>query len=93
YIDVAKKFNVFCRCCVLNVSVEHAKHNNIFRQIIGTDDSHKNVNDIVILGSNKAYVKPTMDEGFSEIVYVNFKPLFNDSDGNEKLYHYYLLDK
>ncbi|CAF0827296.1 unnamed protein product [Didymodactylos carnosus] len=91
YIDVAKTFNVPCRCFVLNVSVEHAKHNNIFRQIIGTDDSHKNVNDIVILGSNKAYVKPTIDEGFSEIVHVNFKPLFNDSAENEKLYHHYLL--
>ncbi|CAF2410531.1 unnamed protein product [Rotaria sp. Silwood2] len=29
YIEVAKKFNVPCRCFVMNVSVEHAKHNNL----------------------------------------------------------------
>ncbi|CAF4244268.1 unnamed protein product, partial [Adineta steineri] len=92
YIEVANTFGVSCRCFVMNVSIEHTKHNNLFRQMIGTDDAHKDVNDIVIMGAQKRYVKPTLDEGFSEIVTVNMQPLFNDTD-MEELYYQYILDK
>ncbi|CAF1007355.1 unnamed protein product [Adineta steineri] len=92
YIEVANTFGVSCRCFVMNVSIEHAKHNNLFRQMIGTDDAHKDVNDIVIMGAQKRYVKPTLDEGFSEIVTINMQPLFNDTD-MEELYYQYILDK
>ncbi|CAF1560162.1 unnamed protein product [Adineta steineri] len=92
YIEVANTFGVSCRCFVMNVSVEHAKHNNLFRQMIGTDDAHKDVNDIVLMGAQKRYVKPTLDEGFSEIVTINMQPLFNDTD-MEELYYQYILDK
>ncbi|CAF1099352.1 unnamed protein product [Rotaria sordida] len=92
YIEVAKKFNVPCRCFVMNVSVEHAKHNNLFRQMNGTDKAHKDVNEIIIMGFNKRYIKPTMEEGFSEIVMVNMQPTFDDTD-MEQLYYQYILDK
>ncbi|CAF3234546.1 unnamed protein product [Rotaria socialis] len=92
YIEVAKKFNVLCRCFVMNVTVEHTKHNNLFRHMIGTDKAHKDVNEIVILGANKRYIKPSMDEGFSEIVMVNMQPMFDDANV-EQLYYQYILDK
>ena len=60
--------------------------------MIGTDAAHKDVNDIVLMGANKRYVKPTMDEGFSEIVLVNQQAMFDD-DETEKLYFQYILDK
>ena len=60
--------------------------------MIGTDDAHKDVNEMVILGANKRYVKPTIDEGFSEIVLVNNLPIFDDKD-LEQLYFQYILDK
>ncbi|UJR21062.1 hypothetical protein I4U23_024162 [Adineta vaga] len=92
YTVVAKKFNVPCRCFVMNVSREHAQHNNLFRKMIGTDSAHKDVNDIVIMGANKRYVKPTLDEDFSEILMINMQPLFDDKN-LEELYYQYILDK
>ncbi|CAF0825136.1 unnamed protein product [Adineta ricciae] len=92
YVEVAKKFQVPCRCFIMNVSLEHAKHNNLFRQMIGADDAHKDVNDIVIMGANKRYVKPTSDEGFSEILTINMQPLFDNKE-LEELYYQYILDK
>jgi len=92
YIDVAKTHKVPCRCFLMNVSIEHAKHNNTFRQMLGTDQAHKDVNDIVLMGANKRYVKPTVDEGFNEIVLVNQQSTFDDTE-TEKLYFQYILDK
>ncbi|CAF5203874.1 unnamed protein product, partial [Rotaria magnacalcarata] len=63
-----------------------------FRHMIGTDKAHKDVNEIVILGANKRYIKPSMDEGFSEIVMVNMQPTFDDANV-EQLYYQYILDK
>ena len=60
--------------------------------MIGADDAHKDVNDIVIMGANKRYVKPTLDEGFSEILTINMQPRFNDKE-LEELYYQYILDK
>ena len=60
--------------------------------MIGADDAHKDVNDIVIMGANKRYVKPTLDEGFSEILTINMQPLFDDKE-LEELYYQYILDK
>ena len=60
--------------------------------MIGTDDAHKDVNEIIIMGAHKRYVKPTLDEGFSEIIMTNMQPLFDDTDV-EQLYYQYLLDK
>lgn len=60
--------------------------------MIGTDKAHKDVNDIIILGANKRYVQPTVNEGFSDIVMVNMQPTFEDQD-MEQLYYQYILDK
>jgi len=60
--------------------------------MIGTDDAHKDVNEIIIMGANKRYVKPTLDEGFSEILMINMQPVFDDPNV-EQLYYQYILDK
>jgi len=60
--------------------------------MIGTDDAHKDVNEIIIMAANKRYVKPTLDEGFSEILMVNMQPVFDDPN-LEQLYYQYILDK
>nr|CAD7262359.1 unnamed protein product [Timema shepardi] len=46
FIEAAHKCKVPCRCFVLCTSLEHAKHNNKFREL--TDDTHEPVNDMVI---------------------------------------------
>lgn len=60
--------------------------------MVGTDAAHKDVNDIVIMGANKRYAKPTLDEGFSQLVMINIQPRFDDND-LEELYYQYLLDR
>ncbi len=44
------------------------------------------------MGAHKRYIKPTLDEGFSEIVMINMQPLFDDTD-MEQLYYQYILDR
>lgn len=60
--------------------------------MLGTDAAHKDVNEIIILGAHKRYAKPTLDEGYSEIVTINMQPSFADAD-HEQVYYQYLLDK
>ena len=94
----------------MNVSIDHARHNNLvshipykpvhsketllhqFRQILGTDAAHQDVNDMIILSANKRYVKPNLDEGFTEILTINIQPSFDNTD-HEQLYYQYILDK
>ncbi|XP_071577900.1 uncharacterized protein [Temnothorax nylanderi] len=45
-IQVAKKRNDSVRCFVMTTSIEHAKHNNKFREL--TDPSHIPINEIII---------------------------------------------
>jgi hypothetical protein len=44
------------------------------------------------MAANKRYVKPTIDEGFDNIILVNQQTTFSESH-MEQLYFEYLLDK
>lgn len=89
YIDVVKKLNVPCRCFVMATSPAHCKHNNKFRQI--TDKTHVPVGEVVLNMYKKNYEEPVLEEGFNEIIKVDFLPKF-DNDDHEKLYKMFLLD-
>ncbi|XP_011635937.1 uncharacterized protein F21D5.5 isoform X1 [Pogonomyrmex barbatus] len=89
YIDIAKKRNILVRCFVMTTSIEHAKHNNKFREL--TDPSHIPINEIIINSYVKNYVPPTLEEGFKEIVEINFVPNFNN-EKDRRLYEMYLLE-
>ncbi|XP_053687390.1 uncharacterized protein F21D5.5 isoform X2 [Sabethes cyaneus] len=89
FVEVAKKRNVPCRCFVMNVSYKQSKHNNIFREL--TDRSHTSINDMVFNMYKSKYQEPSIEEGFSEIVKVNFLANFK-SDVEENLYKLYLLE-
>ncbi|XP_011506102.1 PREDICTED: uncharacterized protein F21D5.5 [Ceratosolen solmsi marchali] len=88
YLDIAKKHNVSSRCFVMNINKEHIKHNNIFRVL--TDSTHQVISDMIINSYLKNFIPPTEDEGFSEIVKINFVPSFK-SEEDKKLYEMYLL--
>lgn len=89
YIDVAKKRNIPVRCFVMSVTIEHAKHNNKFREL--TDRSHVKVGEVIINSYMKNYVPPALDEGFTEILEINFVPKFQNEE-HRKLYEMYLLE-
>lgn len=86
YIDCAKAQGCPCRCFIFQVSMEHARHNNRFRELSGSD--HDKVPDMVFYQYRKAFEEPNMSEGFSEIVKVNFMPKFANDDIKEKYFMY-----
>ncbi|XP_008296695.1 bifunctional polynucleotide phosphatase/kinase [Stegastes partitus] len=79
YVDVAKAAGVTCRCFHFTASMEQAKHNNRFREMVPSDTKHAKVNDMVFYGYRKNFVAPALSEGFSEILQINFVPNFKDS--------------
>ncbi|KAL2715400.1 uncharacterized protein V1478_015098 [Vespula squamosa] len=89
YIVVAKKYNVPVRCFLMTTSTEHAKHNNKFRELV--DSSHAKITDIIINTYMKNYIPPTLEEGFTELVKINFVPRFF-SEKDQELYEMYLLE-
>ncbi|XP_037336019.2 bifunctional polynucleotide phosphatase/kinase [Pungitius pungitius] len=85
YVDVAKAAGVQCRCFHFSASLEQAKHNNRFREMVPSDVKHAKVNDMIFHSYKKHFVDPALDEGFSEILQIHFVPNFKDSQ-SEALY-------
>uniref|UniRef100_A0A674PN95 Polynucleotide kinase 3'-phosphatase n=1 Tax=Takifugu rubripes TaxID=31033 RepID=A0A674PN95_TAKRU len=79
YVDVAKAAGVPCRCFQFSASLEQAKHNNRFREMVPSDAKHAKVNDIIFHSYKKHFVAPALSEGFSEILQIHFVPQFKDS--------------
>ncbi|KZC14846.1 Bifunctional polynucleotide phosphatase/kinase [Dufourea novaeangliae] len=89
YIEVAKKHGVPVRCFVMTTTFEHAKHNNKFREL--TDPSHVKITEVIINSFLKNYQPPSLDEGFTEIVQINFVATF-ENDEHRRFYEMYLLE-
>lgn len=87
YVNAAKKHKVPCRCFVMTTTFKHAEHNIAFREL--TDTNHSKINRIVLNTYRKNYQEPDLDEGFTEIVRVNFVPSFQD-EREKSLYELFL---
>ncbi|KAF8781717.1 bifunctional polynucleotide phosphatase/kinase-like [Argiope bruennichi] len=92
YIEVAKKFKVPCRCFLFDCSIEQAKHNNVFRELQAPDEKHVGVNDMVLNSYKSKYQEPSMKEGYSALVKVNFVPRFKNKH-EEKMFQKFLIEK
>ncbi|CAG5117594.1 unnamed protein product [Candidula unifasciata] len=90
YVMCAKKAGVPCRCFVFTTTVEHCRHNERFRQMI--TKSHEKINEMIFNQIKKKYEEPSMTEGFTEIVNVNFVPRFSSRE-EEATYRKFLLEK
>ncbi|XP_060799222.1 bifunctional polynucleotide phosphatase/kinase [Neoarius graeffei] len=78
YVDVGQSAGVPCRCFNFTASLEQAKHNNKFREMVPSATKHAPVNDMVFHSYKKKFVAPTLSEGFSEILQIHFVPSFTD---------------
>ncbi|XP_067221171.1 bifunctional polynucleotide phosphatase/kinase isoform X2 [Chanodichthys erythropterus] len=78
YVDVSQNAGVPCRCFNFTVSLEQAKHNNRFREMVPSATKHVPVNDMVFHSYKKKFVAPSLSEGFSEILQIHFVPSFTD---------------
>lgn len=92
YIECAKEAGVSCRCFLFSTSLDHCRHNNEFRLLIGTDKAHATVNDMVMRMLNKKFVDPAKNEGFNSIVRIHFYPRLQKKE-HEETYFHYILDK
>lgn len=88
YVNAAKKHNVPVRCFVMTTTFKHAEHNIAFRELV--DAKHSRISKIVLNSYKKHYKEPTLDEGFTEIVRINFVPTFQN-EREKSLYELYLL--
>ncbi|XP_036392772.1 bifunctional polynucleotide phosphatase/kinase isoform X2 [Megalops cyprinoides] len=78
YLDVCQSAGVPCRCFLFTASLEQAKHNNRFREMMPSQVKHARVNDIVFHSYKNKFVTPSLSEGFSEILQIHFVPSFPD---------------
>ena len=79
YVEVAQRFKVPVRCFHFVASLEHAKHNNRFRELtVKSKRDYVKVNDMVFNMYKSKFVEPQTSEGFAEIKKVEFVPEFTD---------------
>ncbi|KAK3745074.1 hypothetical protein QZH41_014559 [Actinostola sp. cb2023] len=89
YIDCGKEANIPARCFIMDVTKEHAQHNNQVRETLNIDKNYKPVGFMVYNSYKSTYVEPSCEEGFSETVRVQFKPKFK-SERTKELYNQFL---
>lgn len=92
FIDIARKHGCECRCFVMDCTLERAKHNNQFREIKLKGQPHVSVTDMVLYSHRSKFKEPSLSEGFSAILKINFVPKFSTPE-DEKLYRCFLKDK
>lgn len=92
YIDYAKQYQVPCRCFLFTCSIEQARHNNLFRQLHSPNDKNMGVTEMVLNSYKSKYQEPTLKEGFTEILKINFVPKFKTRQ-EENAFRKFLIEK
>ncbi|TRY61561.1 hypothetical protein TCAL_05698, partial [Tigriopus californicus] len=90
FVEVAQKRGVPVRCFLMKASAQQARHNNLFRELIGSD--HAMIKEPLFHAFKARYQEPDLNEGFSAIAKVNFVPKFRNPE-EERLYRMYLQEK
>lgn len=90
YIDLCKQYKVPCRCFFFDLTFQHVRHNERFREM--TDTSHQPINEMILNSFKSKFVSPAVSEGFSELIKINFVPKFKSKE-LETIYRCFLLEK
>ena len=92
FLEVAKELKYPVRAFIMTTTFEHAKHNNIFREIIDTSKEHAKIGEPLLHQYKNKYQAPSINEGFDEVVKINFVPEFKFEEHRE-IYYKYLQEK
>ena len=92
YLDTAKELRVPGRCFLFTASHSHALHNNRFRELTNKNPKYKPVPELAFNTFKSKFTEPTLAEGFTDIIKVQFVPQFS-SDADKKLYSMFLTEK
>ncbi|ELU12134.1 hypothetical protein CAPTEDRAFT_157252 [Capitella teleta] len=84
YIDIANEAEIPCRCFFMATPLELANHLNMTRQN-QTEGEARRVPDVGYNVYKKKFEEPSKDEGFSEVVRVEFSPKFK-SERDEEIF-------
>ncbi|KAJ3119184.1 hypothetical protein HK098_005699 [Nowakowskiella sp. JEL0407] len=90
YIDIAKQHDVPIRCFHFDVEIEICKHNDGFRAGMSgwmhmeEADKRERISSMVYAMGKKKFQEPTKDEGFEEVITIEFVPEFSDVKAREK---------
>lgn len=90
YIALGLKYGVVVRGLMMMTTHDHARHNNLFREL--TDPDHTRIKEPLFNQYRAKFSPPVLDEGFHDIIKVNCVPSFPNQD-LENLYNMYLLEK
>ena len=71
-----------CRCFIMNTPVDLAHHMNYYRQT-KSKGKERRVPDIAYNMFKSQFEDVTMDEGYSEILNIDFVPHFDNTDDEE----------
>lgn len=85
YIDIAKKMKVPVRCVWFNSSLELCKHLNRCRSYLKKITA---VPHVAYANAVKAFVAPSVDEGFKEVIEVPFVPNFAEGSRELRVFKY-----
>jgi len=90
FLKICAARRIPCRCFYMKSSLSHAQHNNKFREL--TDEKHTPIPRMVFNVYKSKYQEPSVDEGFAQLVGVNFRCHFPHRK-MEELYRMHLLDE
>ena len=85
-INLCHENNYKVRCIYFNIDRELSEHLNNFRMKLSNEV--EKVPSVVYNVYDKKFELPNTEEGFNEIIYVNFVPEFNNKSEEELFYQY-----
>ncbi|KAF0526873.1 PNK3P-domain-containing protein [Gigaspora margarita] len=84
YIDIAKQCGVPVRCFWFKASEALARHNNMYRHF-NSENEIQPLPDIAFNVYNSKFFEPKLEEGFQEVIHINF--IFEGNDHERKIFN------
>ena len=88
YVKLAKKNSIPVRCFLFDIQKEICSHNNAFREFFA--DEKQRVPGIAYRAFYSKYEAPEADEGFEDIIKIDWSPQFESEEAKKAWNLFYL---